>query len=1204
MSREPALRLAVVAAMLFASTWSAVAQPTPAEPSDPPPAQETPQAKDAKEQPEPKPAAEKPAPASEKKEEPEPEAPKVPALSPPKPTTKNDAEPKEPKPAELGKRSEHIVYVPYSKLEEVFENDKGNVLLSFEEYQRLWNAVRALQPSTAKPPVPAILTRVEYDGRAETDSVRLTARLLVDSLVEDWVKLPVKFPDAAVASVEGATLAAQQPGEYLLIVHGKRLHEVTLQLSVPLTDTPEGKALTLRGPVAASTQLKLTLPGKDLAVEVTPKLATTKIDRDESTATVTTILGAVDAVTVSWKDRKDEEPAESLAVAQSETAVTVGDGIVHSQTQLQYRMLRGETAEIRFSLPAGQKLLDVQGAGVRDWKQTADQDRNLFAVRLYSPLKDAAQLRIDAEQPLPEGPFEVKIPTPIDAQRHTGTIAVASSPDLSVTVVQRQELLRVSPSEVSENLRRSEGLYFRFYSPDPVLTLQAAPVSPRINVQAKTLYRLEANRLRGQSSFQYDVQRAGIFSVALTLPAGVKVDGVSASSFDRYELRQQGDVQLIDVRLGKQVLGALTVQLDWSLAIPEDVTELSLPIPAPLDVETERGFGAFLVHESFEVTQDDGKSQGVRPASPDDLVREQFSVPATSTMRLAAAFQYQNRPVAAVYSVRRRDSRIVAESFTHVEVKENAAITETTILYDVRYAAASSFQLLVPEAIADKVEITGPAIKERNRGQAADGMVPWTVVLHTDTLGKHAVKVSYSQPIELGNAGTATAEVPLQLVQPANVERETGQIAVTKDRNLALEDEVEAAEPIDPRLLAAPSEVNFNAVNDVQLAYRFYRRPVNVTLTVTRHEVQRVVETVVTRALIETVIPEEGSVTYRARYRIKSSQRQRLKIAMPSGARFLGVSVAGRSVLPEKSPEAAALAGREEYLVNVSRSTGAEEPFDMVMLYELESAAPQLKSLTFQPLQMPKLFLEMPLFVGDVAYQRLFWQVWLPRRYTSLARPPGFTDENQSMLALLAGVGHSRTYIPEVEQWDREWQQESSRNVFEFATVGRKYTFSSLTVQPSLTLTYGHIPSMMLVASAAVFVLMLMMTPLRLGGKLTLLTFLFFCGVLGSLYEPESVHRWAAAAHFGLLFGLTIWAIQGFVHLKQSLAGWRSCATHPEREPQPQSEFDLSRASVAEASASAPSSHENDPKPAPGEEKPAGSEEDRKSTEGGSGDDN
>jgi hypothetical protein len=48
-----------------------------------------------------------------------------------------------------------------------------------------------------------------------------------------------------------------------------------------------------------------------------------------------------------------------------------------------------------------------------------------------------------------------------------------------------------------------------------------------------------------------------------------------------------------------------------------------------------------------------------------------------------------------------------------------------------------------------------------------------------------------------------------------------------------------------------------------------------------RHEVQEVVETVVAQALIEAVVTQDKTVTFRCRYRLKTSERQRLELELP-----------------------------------------------------------------------------------------------------------------------------------------------------------------------------------------------------------------------------------------------------------------------------------------------------------------------------------
>ena len=55
---------------------------------------------------------------------------------------------------------------------------------------------------------------------------------------------------------------------------------------------------------------------------------------------------------------------------------------------------------------------------------------------------------------------------------------------------------------------------------------------------------------------------------------------------------------------------------------------------------------------------------------------------------------------------------------------------------------------------------------------------------------------------------------------------------------------------------------------------------------------------------LEAVVTEDGPMTVRARYDLKSSERQRLAVTLPN-PRILGITVAGQTVAPEKAPAAA-----------------------------------------------------------------------------------------------------------------------------------------------------------------------------------------------------------------------------------------------------------------------------------------------------------
>ncbi len=136
------------------------------------------------------------------------------------------------------------------------------------------------------------------------------------------------------------------------------------------------------------------------------------------------------------------------------------------------------------------------------------------------------------------------------------------------------------------------------------------------------------------------------------------------------------------------------------------------------------------------------------------------------------------------------------------------------------------------------------------------------------------------------------------------MDRETGEIAVYKDRALSVEAKPAGLEEIDPRELSQPI-----GAGQPYLTYRYYQYPARLTLSVTKHELQEVVKTVVGRAYIEAVVTEDGPMTVRARYDLKSSERQRLAVTLRN-PRILSVTVAGQAVAPRRRPRRRAIVPR------------------------------------------------------------------------------------------------------------------------------------------------------------------------------------------------------------------------------------------------------------------------------------------------------
>ncbi len=232
---------------------------------------------------------------------------------------------------------------------------------------------------------------------------------------------------------------------------------------------------------------------------------------------------------------------------------------------------------------------------------------------------------------------------------------------------------------------------------------------------------------------------------------------------------------------------------------------------------------------------------------------------------------------------------------TVANVKEDIVQVATQFQYEIQYAGTDTFQLAVPSNISDRLHVDGEGIKERRRADTArgDGTIEWTIVLHAEVIGVYSFVASYDSPISVPEQGT---ELELQPLQALDVDRESGEFAIQKDRALSIAATTTGLEEIDPRELSTTI-----GATQPYLTYRYFEHPAQLTLSVTKHELQDVVRTVVRHAYIEAVVTEDGPITMRARYELKSSERQRLALTLRN-PRILGLAVAGQSVAPEKGP--------------------------------------------------------------------------------------------------------------------------------------------------------------------------------------------------------------------------------------------------------------------------------------------------------------
>jgi hypothetical protein len=305
-------------------------------------------------------------------------------------------------------------------------------------------------------------------------------------------------------------------------------------------------------------------------------------------------------------------------------------------------------------------------------------------------------------------------------------------------------------------------------------------------------------------------------------------------------------------------------------------------------------------------------------------------------------------------------------------------------------------------------------------------------------------------------------------------------------------------------------------------------------VTATRHDIQPVVETIISRGLVEVVVGRDNKATYRCRYRIKSSERQQLQVDLQEGIEPLGQWVDGKAVSLEKSESATIPEGWESYFVNIARPGNSDQPFSLTLQFQLSLSAFEANAGSIQ--------LKMPRIGGSgavgVALQQLRVAVWLPDEFALVGTPDKFVREK----------GHVNL---------EEWIGTSASGLFDFPTEGRQYIYSSLGDAERLGVGWWRIRFVTWVVSGALVIVALVLRKTSWENKLSIVVVgAFVLAVIGTS-DLDRVQQILLVAQYGLIALLAIWLVH-------ALAGGRNHANHrpPQQPAEPIFVPDNARAAV------------------------------------------
>jgi hypothetical protein len=867
------------------------------------------------------------------------------------------------------------VYVPFEDLKSVFEKEGQGVFVPYAEFKELWKKAMDKSDGAASP---SGVSSALYEGRVDGDLALIDATLEVQSGSDAESAVSVGLAGATLgsATLDGkpAVIVADKGGRRVF-VRGKGPHQLKATLVAAVQPKDGDRTVAFPSAGAPVSRLSFAVPGEGVRVTVEPNLATTRTDEGSGVTRVMAYVGAAAEVRLTWRP-KPVETAGTAAIVQAQTEVLhrVGEQTVETRLFVRHSILRGGVKTFRVDFPSGERVLQVEGAGIRSWAEADANGGREVRVDLHNDAEGTYDLRLLLERPRAAGETTADLPelTFPGASRDTGTIAVQVLPPVAVRPATIEGVYRVPTDDLSEWMRTGFGgsppgvtvLAWRYAGGPRKLSVSVETVAPEVSVAERSVLELSVGAAVLRAALDLDVQRAGLFQTAVSLPEGWDFDSwiYDGKAMRTLDARVEGEGAarrlLLDLGARRQGAVPLFIVLRRALTLGDAETTLALPVLSVEGAARARGVFAVAAEEALDVRT--GAVAGFVPA--ETAVLRGANLPTDPSQSPTAravlfGFRHAGEPRSGTLTIVRRKPLVVAEAVTLAGVEEDRLHVRHSMRFIVRYAGVDTFKFALPKSVADRVHIDGGAVKEHTKTPDAANaeIVVHTVVMQAPVLGATVLRAEYDIPLEpLAVGGARKLDVPA--LQVLGVEREQGWYEVTRDPALSVEGDSKGLIYADAREVP-----DWARSPDAFLAWRRLSQPHSLSLSVAKHEAVPILQAVVNALALDTLVGGGTVALTEARMDVQVNGLQYLRVELPVGAQIESTEVDGRPVSPRMEKGA--------LLLPCPAGKSRDDRFGVRIVYREETPDAAGRWFSVQ-LTAPR--------VPDALMQATAWTTWSP----------------------------------------------------------------------------------------------------------------------------------------------------------------------------------------------------------------------------------
>jgi len=612
-------------------------------------------------------------------------------------------------------------------------------------------------------------------------------------------------------------------------------------------------------------------------------------------------------------------------------------------------VLRRAVERLRFALPDGFELLQVESPALARWSVERDGARRVLQVVLREPATGAVTLGLIGQRigPPPEAWSFPRL-EPLDVAGHTAIVRLMVDGRLHAAAIAPERLTPIDvdypfpqsaqPPAITFDRRLEPVAAYYAVGGDWRLSARFTAPPPRMGARSRVLLTLDdaGQRLDAMVTLVPKVEPR--FAVDLALPAGwlpteVKTDGATLS----WESRPSASGQRVRVKLHRPAAVDVPYTF-WLLATrtpPDWLSDwrsrsVEFPRCEVLDAVSAENTIAVVARDDMTV-----RAERLAQLTPVDQAGTAAGM----------AFRCEGAQWSATLAVVRAAPRLTARTFNFVRVEPDLLGVHFEIAYQVHAARTRRLALLLPADTPQALAIRGldgVQVKESASQELAGGVRRWNVLLAETRSGPVRLAVDFQQPMG------QRREFALPVVRADGVAYQSGLLAIEGSADLDVQVTPTGARAVDVGELA---DAQYQPGRRLLGAWGFGGAGTQVTagarVRVVRQPGVSLPSVIVERATLNTLLSAEGRSVTTAEFRLLA-KTQLLEVRLPTGSQLWSVACAGTPLAPQRDGQA--------LLVSLPAADG---PRPLRIIYEtpvasvprggwLELAGPELFGRTAQ----------------------------------------------------------------------------------------------------------------------------------------------------------------------------------------------------------------------------------------------------------------